>query len=388
MAFNASAPFGQASQPTFGQPSQQPQTANPLGPSASSSSPPGGKITFGARATGGQQPAGPDAQPPALFGAPTGAGQSNQAFGSGSFGGNGAAMPFGQGSAASMNGPGRSSLSGGFGAFTGTGFGNHQPSGQGSPASEAVVATPPAHAAFTASGAFAQAGTGTEVQPAAKTQSTLANGFGTSPFSRLGSPAPTLTASQTSTSVSSAFGQQQTSSAFGFGPGSGTNPFPAPTFGAPVQPGDFGRAAKRKQVPQQLASSDQTHVPGSNQQLHQQLKRPKSPTLVPRQLSSQRQLANASGQSQPPSSDLSDSAALAARSQRFGPPRQQSDSGGPFGRLSVSAAPTDRNGDTTDDQQGTPTAICSCIHAGFGQLVGRLALHAICQRSRACLCCF
>lgn len=372
MAFNA--PFGQVSQPAFGQPPQQPQSANPFGPAVSSSRPPGGKITFGARATGGQQPSGPDAQPAAFFGAPPGGSQSNQAFGTGSFVGNGAANPLGQGGSASFMNPGISSLSGGFGAFTGTGFGNSQPSGQGFPASgaPAAAATPPAPAALTPASAFAQPRTAAEAQPAAKTPSTLANGFGTSPFSRLGSPAPTVTASsaaQPSTSNGPTFGQQQaaSASAFGFsiGQGSGTNPFAAPSSGAPVQPVDFGRAAKRKQAQQQQSGSDQPHVQVSSQQPHQQLKRPKSPALVPRQLSSQHQPANVTGQSQPPSSDMSDPAALAARSQRFGPPRRQSDLGGPAGRPSASAAPTDRDGDITDDQQGTMNAICNCICASF-----------------------
>ena len=365
MQFNTSAPFGQASQPAFGQPPQQPPTANVFG--ASTSSPPGGKIIFGAAA--GQQPAKvsePAAQPGSVFGTLNRADQSNQGFGSAVTAlnpfGNEAANAFGQGSLNSGNGPSMNgtgsgfglSAGSGFGAYSGTGFGSQQPN-KGFQGFGAAAGASSAPAASTPSGAFARLGP--QAQPAAEAQNTFANGVGASPFGRLGQPAQTPTASSAAPFMSGglATGNPQPPNAFGFrgGSPSGTNPFAVPASGTQIQPVDFGRAAKQKRV-QQQASADQQQNQGNVQKLQQQLTRPKSPALVPRQLSNQ---VSAASQQQAPNDDLADPAALAARSQRFGPARPAS--GANHGRPSFSAPGTDA--DTTDDQQGALSSYCHVL---------------------------
>ena len=368
MAFNLSAPFGQSSQPAFGQPfqqSQQPSTANPFGAPASSGNPPGGKITFGARAVTAQQPAAssiPSAQPSTLFGAPAGDSQHSPHFGTGTgglFGGGGGSQSA-QGTALATTPPFGGSAPGS--GFSGAGFGTfgqgHQAGqGFGGFGAPAAAVSSSSSAATNPSNAFARLGARAPPAAAADKQSN-ANGFGTPPFGQLGQAALAAagnSATQPSTQNGGAFGNQQARTAFSFGSGSalGSDPFATPTSGATVQPGDFGRAAKRKhlQQQQQTGADQQQAQPDKNPHCEQQPKQPKSPALLLKQLPKQRQHANASSQAPAPSSDFADPAALAARSQRFGPARPQSGGGTPWRGLAA-AGPTDAEADTTDDHQG------------------------------------
>ena len=377
MAFNLSAPFGQSSQPAFGQSSQQPQqpnAANPFGAPASSGSPLGGKITFGARAAATQQPAAsnaPAAQPPTLFGSLAGGGQNNLNFGNGTgglFGGEGSSQTA-QGTAFGSTQPFGGSAPGS--AFSGASFGGFGTFDQGQQAGQgfsgfgapAAAGNSTSSAAPSPSNAFARLGARVTPEPAADKQSN-GSSFETPPFGWLGQA--TLTAAGTSGTQSSTqngglFGNQQAGTGFGFGsgPALGSNPFAAPASGATVQPGDFGRAAKRNQLQQQQetgADQQQAHT-DKHPHSEQQPKRPKSPALLSKQLRNQRQQTNASSQAPAPSSDLADPAALAARSQRFGPARPQS-GGGSAWRAFAAAGP-DAGADTTDDQQG---AVCHLNH--------------------------
>lgn len=421
MAFNPSAPFGQSSQPAFGQLSQQPQqpnAANPFGAAASSGSPPGGKITFGTRAAAGQQPAAaktPPAQFPTLFGSAAGNGQNNPSFGidtGGLFGGGGSGQSaqstaLGNTPQFGGNAPGSGFSGAGFGAF-GQGKQNGQGyNGFGTPAAAAVsssaavtpsppnasgfsgagfgafgegkqtgqgfngfgapiaAATSPSDAPAQPSNAFARLGVRVSPAPAADKQS-HSNGPGPSPFARLGQTAPAAagnSGTQPSTQAGALFGNQQTGNSFGFGsgPAVGANPFGALTSEAAIQPVDFGRAAKRNHFQQQQqAAPDQQQARSDKQpRSAEQPKRHKSPALLPKQLSSQLQQANTSSQAPAPSSDLADPAAMAARSQRFGPARPQS-GGGSSWRSSAAAGPTDADADTTDDLQGAVQYVICC----------------------------
>ena len=370
MAFNFSAPFGQSNQPAFGQLSQQPQqpnTANPFGAPGISGSPPAGKITFGARAVSQQQPAASNtspAQPSTLFGSLAGDGQNSSSFGFGTGGLLGGA----EGSQSAQNtalGPtppfGGSAPGSGFsGAGFGT-FGQGQQGGQGFGGFGApAAAVSSSSAAPSPSNPFARLGARGTPAPAADKQSN-ANSFGTPPFGQLFQmdlAAAGNSATQPSMQDNGVFGNQQAGSAFNFGsgPALGSNPFAAPISGATVQPGDFGRAAKRNQLQhQQQTGADQQQVQThKHPQSEQPPKRSKSPALLPKQLPNQRLQANASSQAPGPSSDLADPTALAARSQRFGPARPQT-VGGSSWRASAAAGPIDADADTTDDQQG---AVC------------------------------
>lgn len=429
MAFNPSAPFGQSSQPAFGQPSQQaqqaqqPNTATPFGAAASSGSPPGGKITFGTRAAAGQQPAAaktPPAHFATLFGSAAGNGQNNPNSGiaTGGLFGRGGSSPSAKGTALGTtpqfggNAPGSGFSGAGFGAFgqgkdTGLGF-----NGFGAPAAATAVSpsaaapSPPNASGFSGAGfgafgqnkqtgqgfngfgaptaaatsssvaptqpsnAFARLGARVSPAPAAGKQ-VHSNGSGTSPFARLGQTAPAAAGNsvpQPSTQAGALFGNQQAGNSFGFGsgPAGGSNPFGALTSGAAIQPVDFGRAAKRTHLQQQQQQTapdrhqTQGHqaIVGKQPQSEQQhTKRHKSPAMLPKQLSNQLQQANTSSQAPAPSDDLADPAAMAARSQRFGPARPQS-GGGSSWRSSAAAGLADADADTTDDQQGA-------IHGGI-----------------------
>lgn len=407
MAFNASSPFGQPSQPAFGQAPQPPNTSYGFGAPATSASAPKGKITFGARAAAVQQPTaliGAPSQSSSAWGAAAGNSQSSPNFvasSGGLFGNAGASQPaqgFASGTPSPFWGsPPGSSLSttgfggsastnairngqqtgqgfGGFGGSTSTNaIGNSQPTGQGfgifggsagtmafgksqqtgqgfgsfgAAASAAVSSSP------TAARPFARLGARVTAAPAADIPSNgNANGFGTPLFGQLGQTAPPaagISAAQSPTPTTSVhFGTQQAVPPFGFGtaPALGSNPLAAPTSGAPVQPVAFGRAAKRKQSQQQP-----TGVGGQQQQAQadchrpeQQPKRTKAPAVLHKQLSKQRR-------AQPLSTDLADPAALAARSNRFG--RPQPWAGSSQAPPASAVVPTDTDGDT-DDQQGT-----------------------------------
>lgn len=370
MAFNLSAPFGQSSQPAFGQPSQQPQqpnTANPFGAPSSSGSPSGGKITFGARAAATQQPAAsntPPAQPSILFGSPARDGQNSLNFGigTGGFFGGGDSSQLAQVNALGTTPPFGSSAPGS--GFSGAGFGifgQSQQAGQGFGGSGApAAAVSSSSAAPSPSNAFARLGARVTPAPAADKQSN-ANSFGTPLFGRLGQAALAgagNSATQPSTQNGGLHGSQQAGKAFGFGsgPALGVNPFAATTSSPTLQPREFGRAAKKNQLQQQqqTGADQQQAQTDKHQNSEQQPKRPKSPALLPKQLPNQQQQVNASSQAPAPSSDLADPAALAARSHRFGPARPQS-GGGSSWRAFAAAAPTDADADITDNQQG---AVC------------------------------
>ena len=366
MAFNLSAPFGQSSQPAFGQASQQPQqpnTANPFGAPSSSGSPPGGKITFGARAAAAQQPAAsntPPAQPGILFGSSVGDGQNSLNFaGTGGFFGGGTSSQSAQVNASGTTPPFGGSAPGS--GFSGSGFGTFgqgQQAGQGFGGFGApAAAVSSSSAAPSPSNAFARLGARVTPAPAADKQSD-ANSFGTPPFGRPALAGAGNSATQPSTQIGGLLGNQQAGNAFGFGsgPALGVNPFAVPTFGATVQPREFGRAAKKNQLQQQQQTGADQQQAQTDKHLNseQQLKRPKSPALLPKQLPTQQQQVNASSQPPVPSSELADPAALAARSHRFGPARPKS-GGGSSWRAFAAAGPTDADADTTDDQQG---AVC------------------------------
>lgn len=370
MAFNSSAAFGQSSQPfkssaAFGQSSQPvfgqflpPNTANAFGAPASSISPPNGRITFGARATAASQPNSSNgaSQAPLVWGPAAGDSQNSPKFGAGAGGvfGSAGASQSAQGPALGTTPPFGGTSPGstaGFAGFTGTSnFSNgQQTKGFGSfGAVAAAVSSPPA-----ASSPFARLGTRVVAAPAADMHSNGSpNGFGTPVFGRLGqtaqSAAAGTSAAQPSAPTGIVFGNQQATAAFGFGTGSslGTNPFAVPTSGAPVQHVDFGRAAKRKQPQQQQAGAgQQQQAQADRHRPEQQPKRSKAPAVLHRQVFRQRQ-------TQPLSTDLADPAALAARSQRFGPGQPQPGEGSTWGP-SGSAVPTEAEEDTTDDQQGT-----------------------------------
>lgn len=364
MAFNPSAPFGQSSQPAFGQPPQQPNPANAFGAPSSANSPLGGKITFGARAAAGQQPAassGTPGQPSTLLGSAAADGQNSINFGTGTGGlfGSGGSSQLTQGTALGSTpafggiAPGSSFPSAGFGTF-----GNGQQTSQGFSgfgAAAAVSSSPPASSP---SNAFARLGARASAAPADKQSNT--NSFGTPLFGRLGQTTQASGAAQPSTSSGILFGNQQAGTAFGFGGGSAksTNPFAVPTSASSVQPVDFGRAAKRSHLQQQQTGADQQQAQADKHpQPEQHPKRPKSPALLSKQLPNQRQQPNASNQAQALSNDLADPAALVARSQRFGPGRPQS-GGGSSWRASTSSGPADADADITDDQQG---AVCNLL---------------------------
>lgn len=393
MAFNLSAPFGQSSQPAFGQPSQQPQqpnTANPFGAPASSDSHTGGKITFGARAAATQQPAASNAapaQPPTLFGSPAEGGQNSLKFGSGTgglFGGGGGSSQSAQDTALGSTPPFGGSAPGS--GFSGAGFGTlgqGQQAGQGFSGfgAPAAAAFSLSSAAPSPSNAFARLGARVTPDPAADKQSN-GNSFETPLFGRLGQAALAAagtSSTQLSTQNGGLFGNQQAGTAFGFGsgPSLGSNPFAAPSSGATVQPGDFGRAAKRNQLQQQQQTgADQQHAQ-TDQHPHfeQQPKRPKSPALLPKQMRHQRQHTNASSQASAPSSDLADPAALAARSQRFGPALPQS-GGGSSWRAFAAAGP-DADAVTTEDQQGV---VCRPNHLQCCKVINNWETHKRLQR--------
>lgn len=447
MAFNPSAPFGQSSQPAFGQPSQQPQqpnTANPFAAPASSGSPPGGKITFGTRAAAGQQPAAaktPPAQFPTLFGSAAEKGQNNpnSGIGTGGLFGSGGSSPSAQGTALGTtpqfggNAPGSGFSGAGFGAFgqgkqTGQGFNGFGAPAAAAVSSSAAAPSPPNASGFSGPGfgafgqskqtsqgfngfgaptaaattssaapaqpsnAFARLGARVSPAPAADKQN-HSNDSGASPFARLGQTAPTAASTpgtQPSTQAGPLFGNQQAGNAVGFGPGPavGSNAFGALASGAAIQPGDFGRAAKRTHFQQQQQQQQQTaperHQAQADKQTRseqQHPKRHKTPALLPKQLSNHLagsgfQPANTSSQAPAPGNDLADPAAMAARSQRFGPARPQS-GGGSSWRSSAAAGLTDTDADTTDDQQGAVQYGICCARVVVSSPIAKLQASAL-----------
>ncbi len=365
MAFSGGGLFGQPAQPAFGQPPQPSQTSHPFGAANGSTSPPNGKITFGARAAV-KQPAAvssTSAQPAAGFGAAAGFEQNSFSSLNGTN-----ANPFGQNSTPQSSAPfgsaptiGPGAASGGFGAVrttgalfeqnsstefsasfgggaangigavqgtggvfggqqTGQGFGTFgaaaAPSANAAPTTETKVSNP-----FARLGARIEPNASIQPKPSNQDQS-LANSTHPKPFGSFGQPAqPAATGSANQTSGIGEFGSQQTPSAVGFGAGapSGTDAFAGLKNASQIQAGDFGRANKQKQQePQQQQPQGEPQQRPRSAALRQQAK-PKLKT-----------------QHQTLSNDLADPAALAARSARFGQSPQRPVGG--FGQVSQEAA--------------------------------------------------
>lgn len=208
----------------------------------------------------------------------------------------------------------------GFGAFGGTGALN------ASAASTVMKAASP----------FARLG-GTDPLLSHQNQP-ASHGMQPKPLDTIAQPAqtPAIGSANQKLTAAGGLGSQHPAPAFGLGASlaSGTNLFAAPADASTIKPGDFGRAAKRKQQ-EPAQQQDQQEQPRADAQMQPR------PAALRQQQARQKPKTPQTGVS----TELADPAALAARSARFGQaqqqqsPRplgqsQQQQSTGVFGRLS------------------------------------------------------
>ena len=202
----------------------------------------------------------------------------------------------------------------GFGTFGGTGASN------ASAASNIVKGQSP----------FARLG-GRDPQPFNQNQP-ASNGIQPKPVDASAQPAQTPAIGSASQKLPAAGGFGSQAPAFGSGasPASGTNPFAAPADASTIKPGDFGRAAMRKQQePVQQQDQQQQQQPQAGTQMQPR------PAALRQQQARQRPKTPQTGAS----TELADPAALAARSARFGQAQQQQQSPRPFGQSQQQQSP-------------------------------------------------
>ncbi len=237
---------------------------------------------------------------------------------------------------------------GGFGAVQSSqgAFGGSLQAGQGFGAFGGSNASNASAASTIAKGQnpFARLG-GRDPQPSNQDQP-ASNGMQPKAVIASAQPAQTPAIGSANQTLPAAGGLGSQAPAFGSGasPASSTNPFATPADASTIKPGDFGRAAKRKQQEpaqqqdqqQQPQAGTQTQPRTAAQRQQQARQRPKTPQTGA-------------------STELADPAALAARSARFGQaqqqqsPRpfgqaqQQQQSPGVFGRLSGTSVQTRPN---------------------------------------------
>ena len=373
--FQAAAEFGQHSfsrpngtaSNAFGQSSSTPSTPSSAlitgGTAASPSPAPGG---FGAvqgigAVFGGMEQAG-ITRSNALFGA-------DPRLASGSFG-SGKALegPFAGGQqssntpssvsfASSLRTAGFGAVGGGFGAVQSTQgvFGGSLQVGQGFGAFGGTGALSASAGTSVVKGQspFARLG-GRDLQPANQNQP-ASNGIQLKPSSTIAQPAqtPTIGSANQKLPAAGGFGSQHSAPAFGLGtnPASGTNPFAAPANAPTIKPGDFGRAAKRKQQ-EPAQQQDQQQQPRAD--AHMQPR----PAALRQQQAKQRPKTPQTSVG----TELADPAALATRSARFGQAQQQQSprlfgqsqqqSPGVFGRLSGTPVQTRPPGNQQEEADG------------------------------------
>jgi len=225
----------------------------------------------------------------------------------------------------------------GFGAFGGAGASN------ASAASTVVKGQSP----------FARLG-GRDPQPSDQNQP-ASNGIQPKPLDTIAQPVqtPAIGSANQKLPAAGGFGSQHSAPAFGLGasPASGTNPFVAPADASTIKPGDFGRAAKRKQQ-EPAQQQDQQQQPQADAQMQPR------PAALRQQQARQRPKTPQTGVS----TELADPAALAARSARFGQAQQQQSprpfgqsqqqSPGVFGRLSGTSLQARPQGNQQEEADG------------------------------------